>query len=302
MQYGVRPARPEDAPAIARVHVESWLHNYRDLLPEHALLSRTVESRTQQWNRWLLEGGGRRVLVAERGGRIAGFAFAGPARDTDADPWTAELYALYLAPEGMHQGLGSRLWGALPDALAQAGFRQATLWVARDNARARAFYARCGFGEDGATKVEDFAGAPLPELRCRAGLPDLPFVAGLALALDTLDWAGAAGRLDPDCAYDTGQGTLHGRDDTIAALHLAAAPARARLDGLQSERQPLALGGGRFRIDQADRLRHQGQAHVFRCQQALTLPEGKAVTRIVHRELPGERARLQAFLRRVGVG
>ncbi|HNI60392.1 MAG TPA: GNAT family N-acetyltransferase, partial [Pseudomonadota bacterium] len=37
-QGPVRPAGPDDAEAIARVHVETWRATYRGLVPDHYLL------------------------------------------------------------------------------------------------------------------------------------------------------------------------------------------------------------------------------------------------------------------------
>lgn len=301
MQRTIRTARAADAPAIARAHVDSWHAAYRDLLPEQAILSRTVETRTAQWGEWLADPQHRRILVAELGGRVVGFASAGPGRDADLGPLVAELYAIYVAPDGLGQGLGSMLWAALPDQLALDGFRDACLWVAAANSRARSFYDRCGFVTDGATKQDCFADAPLEALRYRAGLPDQPFVVGLATALDDEDFPGTARRLDPEVSYETGQELLRGPDAVVASYRRAAEGAHRMLDELVNESIVKHLGGQRYRIDYTDRLRHRGHIHVFRCQQIVTLPEGRGVTRIQHRELSGERQRLLAFFRRAGV-
>ena len=49
--------------------------------------------------------------------------------------------------------------------LASAGFREATLWVVRENDRARRFYEALGWALDGAEKVDaQMTGAPLHEV------------------------------------------------------------------------------------------------------------------------------------------
>ena len=50
-----------------------------------------------------------------------------------------------------------------------AGFSSITLWVLRDNRRARRFYERAGFAPDGATHVLTRLG-DVPELRYRRTL------------------------------------------------------------------------------------------------------------------------------------
>jgi hypothetical protein len=55
--------------------------------------------------------------------------------------------------------------------LAAAGYRDATLWVLQDNARARRFYSQAGWTADGATKTDDLDGFSLLEVRYRRPLP-----------------------------------------------------------------------------------------------------------------------------------
>ena len=53
------------------------------------------------------------------------------------------------------------------DALAQAGYRQATLWVLESNERARRFYEAAGWWPDGKVKTDCSLGFPLAEIRYR---------------------------------------------------------------------------------------------------------------------------------------
>src|ERR1041385_8579918 len=46
----IRPAAPEDAPAIARVHVESWRTTYRGIFPQGLLDGLSIEDRARSWN------------------------------------------------------------------------------------------------------------------------------------------------------------------------------------------------------------------------------------------------------------
>lgn len=45
----IRSALPEDARAIAEVHVSSWRTTYRGLLPESVLAAQSVEQRESGW-------------------------------------------------------------------------------------------------------------------------------------------------------------------------------------------------------------------------------------------------------------
>src|SRR5205823_13647057 len=88
----IRPARAADAAAIAEVHVRTWRHAYRDLLPRELLDALTVERRTEMW-RGVLEQESGKVWVAEAQAGLRGFASAGPSL-TEED--VAELYAIYV--------------------------------------------------------------------------------------------------------------------------------------------------------------------------------------------------------------
>lgn len=87
---------------------------------------------------------------------MIGFSAPGPSRDDDA-PVPLELYAIYTRKPWWGSGLGGRL---LEVAI---GKQAALLWVLEGNLRARAFYRKHGFTEDGTqTDEPSFA---VPELR-----------------------------------------------------------------------------------------------------------------------------------------
>jgi ribosomal protein S18 acetylase RimI-like enzyme len=161
----VRAADPADAPAIAGVHVASWERAYRGMIPDEAFARRTVEWRTEMWEEILkgsVDGTAPWVAVAERGGLTIGFVSLGKRRGSRA------------AHGGHHRSLRRtvRVAGGAGTALMDAALAQATargcadvtLWVLEPNLRARAFYERCGFADDGSREREE--GWPV-ELRLR---------------------------------------------------------------------------------------------------------------------------------------
>jgi GNAT superfamily N-acetyltransferase len=175
----VRQARPDDAAPIATVHVRSWQAAYRGLLPQEYLAGLDPADRVARWRDTLVAQGAeagaggllRRVVVAVDGGIIRGFASFGPTRDTDEDPQrTGEVYAIYLLPDAWDRGLGRMLMAAVVSQLGGA-YAQATLWVLDANERARQFYARNGWTEDGSVKQDDSRGFVIPEVRYRRTLP-----------------------------------------------------------------------------------------------------------------------------------
>jgi ribosomal protein S18 acetylase RimI-like enzyme len=169
----IRPARMEDVPEIAVVHVRSWQAAYRGLLPQAYLDGLDPGQRTGQWELSLSAAdshGG--TLVADAGGRLSGFVSYGPARDDDADSRRAgEIYAIYLMPAAWDEGIGRQLMAAALGRLGEAGFDQALLWVLDSNARARRFYEAGGWHAEGAAKRDDSFGVPMTEVRYRRSLP-----------------------------------------------------------------------------------------------------------------------------------
>ena len=91
----IRPADVDDAPAIAKVHVDTWRTTYGGIIPQHYLDSLTVQNRSVGWVR-LLERTttGLMTLVSEdHDGRIVGFISAGPLRHRDTR-FQAEISSL----------------------------------------------------------------------------------------------------------------------------------------------------------------------------------------------------------------
>jgi ribosomal protein S18 acetylase RimI-like enzyme len=159
----IRAAETEDAPAIAKVHVETWQANYRGIIPQAYLDSLTVQNRTIGWVR-LLERGGRDLitLVSEdNDGRIVGFASGGTIRHREPR-FQAEISSLYVAPRAQRRGHGRRLFLALSNRLAGRGLKGLFVWVLADNA-ARGFYEALG-GRPVGDITRDFAGTPLREI------------------------------------------------------------------------------------------------------------------------------------------
>ncbi len=156
---GVRPAGPDDAGAIARVHVASWRAAYTGLLPAAVLDGLSVSQRARHWARVLAPSSTDRVVVAERGGRVVGFAQVGPAHDADTGPTTGQLTTIYLHPDEWGTGTGRQVHDRAVDLLADAGYDSAVLWMLSTNGRARRFYERRGWERDGRIRVQQFGGA-----------------------------------------------------------------------------------------------------------------------------------------------
>jgi ribosomal protein S18 acetylase RimI-like enzyme len=167
--FVIRPAVPDDARQISRVHVISWQTAYRGVFPDDWLDALTVEEREPWWQR-LLADADTATLVAAVGETVVGFAQLGPDRD---DQSRGEIRAIYLEPEVWRRGIGQALMIASEETLAER-YALAVLWVLDRNERARRFYEAVGWATDGATKQDVIFGRAATEVRYRKDLPPGP--------------------------------------------------------------------------------------------------------------------------------
>jgi GNAT superfamily N-acetyltransferase len=115
----IRLAQPEDAMAVARVHVRSWQAAYRGLLPDDYLDKLRPEDRAKTYDFSTLDPSKPRTIVADENGVIYGFATTAPARDSDR-PDHGELCGFYVEPERWGRGIGVELISAARDRLMKA--------------------------------------------------------------------------------------------------------------------------------------------------------------------------------------
>jgi L-amino acid N-acyltransferase YncA len=148
----VRRAVPADARAIAEVHVRSWQAGYRGLMPDDVLDGLSVAEREPRWRDGLSDGS--TVFVAEKDGELIGFCgLSEPSRDEDAGEGVAEVASIYIDPRAWRAGAGRALMDVALGHLRAGGWREATLWVLRENQGALDFYAAHGFRPDGAEQL-----------------------------------------------------------------------------------------------------------------------------------------------------
>jgi ribosomal protein S18 acetylase RimI-like enzyme len=137
-----RAATIDDAPAIARVHVASWLSTYRTLLPDDFLDSLDEVGYADRWRRFIGDEGNL-AYVIEDVGRVVGFASGGRERAGEVG-YEGELYAIYVLDEFQRRGYGHQLVRAVVKGLKEMSLDDMIIWVLRDNAPARQFYEKLG--------------------------------------------------------------------------------------------------------------------------------------------------------------
>jgi GNAT superfamily N-acetyltransferase len=168
----IRAGSAADAAQVAAVQREGWFAAYEGIIPGEIIDRVTAPDdgarvrqsfRTRPWQRMIVA-----IADGEAAGKdagIVGYASFGPQTDALSTPWphplsadgeagrVAELYALYVHPAWWSTGTGRALMERVLARSAGAGYSFITLWVLRDNRRARRFYERAGFAPDGVTNV-----------------------------------------------------------------------------------------------------------------------------------------------------
>lgn len=138
----IRPATPDDVPAIAAI----WNPIVRDTVITLWPTERSdTEIATLIRDR---QAGGHPFLVADEAGAVLGFATYAQFRHGGGYARSME-HTLYLAPDARGSGTGALLLGALEDHARAAGHRLLIGGVTASNEGSLRFHARSGYAEWG---------------------------------------------------------------------------------------------------------------------------------------------------------
>jgi L-amino acid N-acyltransferase YncA len=124
----IRPASPADIPAITRIYADAVQHGTASFElepPDQAEMARRLHA--------LLDGG-YPYIVAEIGGVLAGYAYAGPYRPRPAYRYSVED-SIYIDPSAQRKGVGRALLERLIAECERRGYRQ-MIAVIGDSAQA----------------------------------------------------------------------------------------------------------------------------------------------------------------------
>lgn len=166
----IRTATLADAPAVARIHVESWGVAYRGIMPDDVIARTDLAYRTRFWTDRIANREWP-VFVVEEGGELVAFCQMVPSPVPDDDPKAVgHITSIHALPQLRGRGYGRALLSHAFAEFRRRGFTAVTLWVLRENVSARKFYERLGFHDDGGTKT--YPGTEVPEVRYRIGLTE----------------------------------------------------------------------------------------------------------------------------------
>ncbi len=160
-----RLAIASDAPAIAKLHAESWRIAYRGMFPDDFLDNDAFEDRANVWRERFADPEREATtltILAEREDDLVGFAHSIVDEDTT---YGTLLDNLHVRQDEQRGGFGTRLMVQTAERLAASGITHLYLWVLEANDRARGFYQALGGEECGRGTAADGPSNPdLPEV------------------------------------------------------------------------------------------------------------------------------------------
>jgi GNAT superfamily N-acetyltransferase len=166
-----RDAGPEDADQIVHLLIRTKEESLPALTDDH---DRNFAFWHDRWRRYIRDGAGGRVqkalgdscmVLAERGGRLVGFAAYHHTRRWHCD---AELESMYVSPDCQHQGIGTELLRVIIERLRAEGSSSMCVGYNPRNPYKRFYW------KHGATEINPHWAAwrSLPEIGGRTPRPE----------------------------------------------------------------------------------------------------------------------------------
>ena len=146
----VRPSRDDDLPAVQAIyahHVLTGLASFEEVPPDPAEMARRRAAVIER---------GLPYLVAERGGKVVGYCYAGPFRPRIGYRFTLED-SVYVDEAEIGRGIGRRLLDQVVSRCAELGYRQMVAVIGgRETVASIKLHERCGFAHIGVLATVGF--------------------------------------------------------------------------------------------------------------------------------------------------
>jgi GNAT superfamily N-acetyltransferase len=135
----IRGALAENAPAMAKVHVDSWQAAYRGIVPDSFLAEFTCSKREAAWREGMMNRA-EETYLAEQNGTAGGLLTIGAGGDDDLDrDIPGGIWGICLSPNRWRKGIGTVLVKEAETRLKKRGCKEIVFWVLAENAGARKF-------------------------------------------------------------------------------------------------------------------------------------------------------------------
>jgi phosphinothricin acetyltransferase len=142
-EIAVRPSAEVDVPAMLAIYSHHIRHGLGSGFDPEPTQDEDIKRRRKNMLR-------RRLphLVAERDGKVVGYAYAVPFRKRPAYRYTVK-HSIYVHPDHLHSGIGRLLLPALIEACTAAGYRQMIAYVDAENLASQNLHEAFGFRRAG---------------------------------------------------------------------------------------------------------------------------------------------------------
>ena len=166
----VRYAVLADAPAVANLHLIASRVLHEGVVPDAHWQATPPAKRVAFWKE-AIEYGEPQVMVAEQGGEIVGFVGFDRSRDPKSKNTTGELWAIYVDPDHMGQGVGLALWDAAREGLQDEDCTDVTVWLPLLHEQTLRFHELAGFKREMNTaRTVPLGGVKVEEVRLKRKL------------------------------------------------------------------------------------------------------------------------------------
>jgi len=158
MSLVIRPATPEDIPAIARIHVLAKQKSYAVAVDNDYLQAFTFGEYEDIWTRYMAAADATQYL-ALYDDKPAGVISFGrlrtppPGTSRIRPLYAAEIFGIHVHPDFWRKGVGSALINKAVDDLNEQKLKSLCLWVIDKN-EAMKFYAALGGERIGKRQIE----------------------------------------------------------------------------------------------------------------------------------------------------
>ena len=168
MSIEIREAYSDDAPAMARLVVDTWLEAHHGQMPDHLWEARrsdwTYDESEQGWRRALASiadgsSPGDHTFVATDNDQVVGVAACAASEDLSS----VEVGSLYVLVSHQRKGIGRRLLEVVRARYGKLGAKVLHIGVLAANHPARGFYEAMG-GQLAGERETDEQGEKLPEV------------------------------------------------------------------------------------------------------------------------------------------
>ncbi|MFB7053238.1 GNAT family N-acetyltransferase [Streptomyces vinaceus] len=168
----LRDMHEDDIDAVSALRVRGWQVAYAGLVPQDHLDGMSAEDDARRRRAGFASSRGSRwnLVAVDEDDVPVGWICFGPYRGVTDAAAPGEVYALYVEPGLIGRGIGRALLRAVHQHAGARQFATLQLWVLRDNARARRFYAAAGYAADGAVESDMYGETAVEEVRYRRAM------------------------------------------------------------------------------------------------------------------------------------